>query len=294
MRVQVQTKTTDNPRNSKIGILSPKTIRDEGMMNITFHSYRGGTGKTIISANLALILALKGNKICLLDMDLRAPSLISTFENKKKFWINDYLNRICEIDNVLNDYTPGTNKVGQLFVGLANPSTDAIRDISSKDRKWEMQALTRLLAMKNKFARENSFDYVIVDTSPGLQYSSINNIVAADLALVITSIDKSDLMGTQSMIHDFYDLFEKRTGIIVNKIPEGIPPKQIFQKFDSTNLPIIELISCSCELLKSGGDCLFALQNKEHPFTQKLYNLATKIDQQLKKNEIKLKPLLVC
>lgn len=214
--------------------------------------------------------------------------------NKKKFWINDYLNRICKIDNVLNDYTPGNTKLGKLFVGLANPSIEAIREISSKNKKWEMQALTRLLAMKNKFAAENSFDYVIVDTSPGLQYASINNIVAADLALVITSIDKSDLMGTQSMIHDRYDLFEKKTGIIVNKIPEGTPPKQIFQKFDSSNLPIIELISCSCEILKSEGAGLFALQNKDHPFTQNIHNLARKIDQQFKKNEIKLKAFLVC
>ena len=263
-------------------------------MIISVHSFKGGTGKTLLAANLALIYAMNGNRVCLLDMDLRAPSLFSTFENKKKFWINDYLIRICEIDHVLNDCTPGNNKLGKLFVGLANPSIEAMREISSKDRKWEMRALARLLAMKNKFAEENSFDYVIVDTSPGLQYSSINSIVVADLALVITSIEKSDLMGTQSMIHDLYDLYEKKTGIIVNKIPEGTPPKQIFQKLDSRNLPIIELISCSCEILKSGGDCLFALQNKDHPFTQKLHKLATKIDQQLKKNEIKLKAPPFC
>ena len=252
---------------------------------ITFHSYKGGTGKTLLSANLALIYAMKGGRVCLLDMDLRAPSLFATFENKKKFWINDYLNNICEIDQVLNDYTPHNNKSGNFFVGLANPSTEAMREMSSKDRKWEMQALTRLLAMRNKFAEENSFDYVIVDTSPGFKYSSINNIIVADLALVITSIDKSDLMGTRNMIHDLYELFEKKTGIIVNKVPEGTPPKQIFQKLYSSNFPIIELISCSCEILKSGGNCLFTLKNPEHPLTQKLHNLATKIDQQLQINE---------
>jgi len=258
-------------------------------MNITVHSYKGGTGKTMLSANLALIYAMKGKKVCLLDMDLRAPSLTSIFENKKRFWINDYLNRLCGIDQVLNDYTQYYTKSGKLFVGLANPSIEAIREISSKNRNWEMQALTHLLAMKNKFAEENSFDYVIVDTSPGLQYSSINNIVAADLVLVITSIDKSDLMGTQKMIHDLYDLFEKKTVIIVNKVPKGTPPKQTLQKLNSSNLPIIELIFCSCEILKSGSNCLFALKNPEHPFTQKLHNLATKIENQLQKNEIQMK-----
>jgi len=55
------------------------------------------------------------------------------------------------------------------------------------------------------------FDYVILDTSPGLQYSSINAIVSADVVLVVTSVDKSDVEGTQRMIHGLYELFEKKT-----------------------------------------------------------------------------------
>ena len=30
---------------------------------------------------------------------------------------------------------------GKFYVGLANPATEAIRDMSAKDRKWEMRAL---------------------------------------------------------------------------------------------------------------------------------------------------------
>ena len=165
-------------------------------MIVTFHSYKGGTGKTLLSVNLAMILADKGKKVCLLDLDLRAPSLNSTFKSDKKYWLNDYLNRACEIDSVITDCTPRYIKEGQLFVGLANPSTVAIREMSSKDRKWGMEALGRLLSLKNSLTNDMNFDYVICDSSPGLQYSSINAIVAADNVLVVTSTDKSDVEGT--------------------------------------------------------------------------------------------------
>ena len=139
-----------------------------------------------------------------------SPCLNSTFKNDKKYWINDYLNRACEINSVLTDCTPKYIKEGQLFVGLADPSTVAIREMSSKDRKWGMKALGRLLSLKNSLLKDMDFDYVIFDSSPGLQYSSINAIVVADMVLVVTSIDKSDLEGTQRMIHDLYKLYEKR------------------------------------------------------------------------------------
>ena len=116
-------------------------------MIVTLHSYKGGTGKTLLSVNLAMIFADKGKKVCLLDLDLRAPSLNSTFRNSKKYWINDYLNRACEIDGILTDSTPKYIKEGQLLVGLADPSTVASRVMSSKDSKWEMGALGRLLSL---------------------------------------------------------------------------------------------------------------------------------------------------
>jgi cellulose biosynthesis protein BcsQ len=214
-------------------------------MIITLHSYKGGTGKTLLSVNLATIFADKGKKVCLLDLDLRAPSLSSTFNNKNKFWVNDYLNKICKIESILTDCTPNYIKSGQLFVGLADPSTATIRDMASKDRKWEMEALGRLLSLKDTLLGDMNFDYVICDSSPGLQYSSINAIVAADAVLVVTSIDRSDLEGTQRMIEDLYDLYEKKTVIVVNKVPATILSGKTHLKIDTHHLPIVDLIPCS-------------------------------------------------
>ena len=193
--------------------------------------------------------------------------------------MNDYLNKTCKIDNILTECTPNYIKEGQLFVGLADPSTAAIRDMSSKDRKWGMKALCRLLSLKDSLLEDMGFDYVIFDSSPGLQYSSINAIVVADMVLVVTSIDRSDVDGTQRMIHDLYDLYEKKTGIIVNKVPQTILSERPHIKLDTHQLPIVDLVPCSCDGLQSGGDYLFAFEKKEQPVTHVLRKIATKIEQ---------------
>jgi MinD-like ATPase involved in chromosome partitioning or flagellar assembly len=248
---------------------------------IALHSYKGGTGKTLLSVNLATLFAKMGKKVCLLDLDLRAPSIHSIFKNETTHWVNDYLSKACKIENVLSDCTSKDMTKGKLFVGLANPSTDAIRDMESKDRKWEMEALGRLFALKNSLLKDMHFDYVFFDTSPGLQYSAINAIVSADIALVVMSTDRSDVEGTQRMMRDLYELFEKKTGIIINKVPfecfSGLLQKSNSIKLATYQLPIVGVVPCSCDILAAGGKCLFASEKPNHPFTKTLKEIAANL-----------------
>ena len=65
---------------------------------IAVHSYKGGTGKTSMSVNLAATFAKKGKKVCVFDLDFRAPSLFAILKTPNaEFWFNDYLNNTCEI-----------------------------------------------------------------------------------------------------------------------------------------------------------------------------------------------------
>jgi MinD-like ATPase involved in chromosome partitioning or flagellar assembly len=246
---------------------------------ITFHSYKGGTGKTLLSVNLGTLLANSGKKTCLLDLDFSAPSLHSIFKNvETEYWLNDYLNRACEIDKVLNECRSTYVAKGRMFVGLANPSAEAIRDMSSKDRKWEMEALGRLLSLKDSLLEGLHFDYVILDTSPGLQYSSINAVVSADFVLVITTLDESDIEGTQRMIQDLYRLFERKTAVILNKVPfDSLLLEKRERKFESLQLPVVGAIPCSCDILEAEG-YFFASNKPYHVLTRTLQEVAAKIE----------------
>src|SRR6478736_3963418 len=77
---------------------------------IAFHSYKGGTGKTTIASNLSAFLAKKGYNVCLLDLDVYAPSLQIYFEQEPKKWINDYLYSDARIDDVMTDLSFVTHK----------------------------------------------------------------------------------------------------------------------------------------------------------------------------------------
>jgi MinD-like ATPase involved in chromosome partitioning or flagellar assembly len=247
---------------------------------IALHSYKGGTGKTLLSVNLATLFAKMGKKVCLLDLDLRAPSIHSFFKNETQYWVNDYLSKACQIEKILSDCASGDMEKGKLFVGFANPSTEAIREMESKDRKWEMEALGRLFALRTSLLNGMRFDYVFFDTSPGLQYSSINAIVSADIVLVVLSQDKSDVEGTRRMMRDLYELFEKKTGIILNKIPLehlGVAQKNDSIKLATNQLPIVGAVPCSCDILAAGGKCLFASEKPEHPFTKTLEEIAANL-----------------
>jgi len=251
---------------------------------IAVHSYKGGTGKTLLSVNLAATFVQHGKKVCLMDIDFRAPSLYTLLKmGKVEFWLNDYLNGTCEIDKVLVDLSDRIQSNGKLYVGFANPATEAIREMSSKDRKWEMRALGRLLALRNSILNDNGFDYLIFDTSPGLQYSSINAIVASDLVVVATTFDRSDVDGTKRMLHELYDLFEKKTELVLNKVLNDFSSKAMKEEMQSKikdiyQVPVLGIVPCFCDVLKAEGGIIFANERKTHPFAKILDEIATKIE----------------
>ena len=244
-------------------------------MIITLHSFKGGTGKTLLTTNLALMLAKSGKRVCLIELDFSAPSFFAIFRQEAFFWINDYLAKACRIESALTDCSTKDMGKGKLFVGFANPSTEAIRAMASKDRRWEIEALTRLFSLKDMLQQDLHFDYVFLDTSPGLQYSSINAIISADIVLVVTSTDKSDVEGTQRMIHDLYEIFEKKTAIIMNRIPLERCPSLRQEPLEP---PLMGVISCSCDIARARAKGVIQIENLNPAFAKTMQEIVDKIE----------------
>jgi len=183
---------------------------------MTIHSHRGGTGKTLLATNLAASYSRK-EKVCLLDYDLRAPSLLNVFEAPEpEYWLNDFLNDDCEIDECIHEVSPN------MYVGFACPNAEAIREMMGKSRSWETGALSKTVSLK-KSLDNLGFSKLIFDTAPGLLYSSINAVIGSDIIALVMRMDALDILGTKEMVKGVYELLEKPTFIVVNMV---LPPQQ--------------------------------------------------------------------
>jgi len=256
---------------------------------ISIHSSRGGTGKTVIATNLAATYANKGLNIALLDLDFRAPSLTTVFSkgirSPIKHWLNDFLDGQCKIEQALINVSEGYNLKGRLLIGLANPAIEAIRNIMEKSSAWEVTAVKKLFSLRSTLFNDMNIDCCIFDTSPGVQYSSINSVISSDISVIVTTLDALDLKGVKNMLAELYDAFEKRTVVLVNKV---FPETRIWSSERQKDLisqmekdlkhPMIGVIPCYCDVLQAKRTSLLAVDQPSHPFLGNLKEIAEKLE----------------
>lgn len=75
---------------------------------ISIHSFRGGTGKSNTTANLAALLALRGQRVGVIDTDIASPGIHVLFgldDTGLGRSLNDYLWRRCSIEQTAHDVT---------------------------------------------------------------------------------------------------------------------------------------------------------------------------------------------
>jgi MinD-like ATPase involved in chromosome partitioning or flagellar assembly len=253
---------------------------------IAIHSSRGGTGKTVIATNLAAILANQGFNVALLDLDFRAPSLATVFSEAIKIpvkcWLNDFLNGKCDAEQTLMGVSERYNLKGRLLIGLANPDITAVRNIMEKSRAWEVTAVRKLFSLLSTLNRMK-VDFCISDTSPGVQYSSINAIASSDLSIIITTMDSLDLKGTEDMLVELYDALDKKAVVLMNKFsPETrIKPNEngkLANKLEKIlKHQIIGVIPCYCDVLQTERTAIITIEKPNHPFTKDLTKIAEKL-----------------
>ena len=257
---------------------------------LAFHSYKGGTGKTTVITNLAVRLAMMGKRVCLLDFDLYAPSLTTYFQKNPDTYLNSLLVGEAEISDVLVDLSSELGLNGKLFIGFSSPNKDCIHEIEIRhNMKWQYTALKRVIAAKKELFSKYKIDYLLIDTSPGVRYWSINVLAIADILFLLMKINEMDIYGTKQMIEDIYNSLTKfgsKYFLILNKVPGASPMhefqntnKQIISEIEKTmGIKIIESIPCFCEIQFSQHEFLYALKAPNHAFSERVNSIADKIN----------------
>ena len=213
---------------------------------IAFHSYKGGTGKTTIAANLAALLAKKGYRVFLLDLDVYAPSLHSYFNMNPKRWINDFLNGSADVGDIIVDVTSALADVpsageqekikGKLWLGFSSPRKEEIYRLeggSGKQETSKIQLLRRFILLREQLISLHDADYIIIDTSPGIRYWSINALAVADTLFLTLKMGDLDIEGTRKMAEEIYGSFTKfgaRSYLVMNRVAGYCTPIHVTNK----------------------------------------------------------------
>jgi AAA domain len=88
-------------------------MREASGRIVTFYSYKGGTGRTMLLSNVAWILASAGKRVLAIDWDLEAPGLHQYFH---PFLIDPRLEATSGLIDMILDY------VDQAVTPLADSS----------------------------------------------------------------------------------------------------------------------------------------------------------------------------
>jgi tyrosine-protein kinase Etk/Wzc len=109
-----------------------------------------GEGKSFVTANLGISLALMGKKVVLIELDLRKPKLADAFGIDRKVGITNYLIEQKEAVEIIRNTT-----VNNLFLIPSGPIPPNPSELLLNGRMQEL--LTYL---------EGQFDYILIDTAP--------------------------------------------------------------------------------------------------------------------------------
>ncbi|HEY0579617.1 MAG TPA: ParA family protein [Candidatus Nitrosocosmicus sp.] len=282
---------------------------------IALHSYKGGTGKTTIAANLSTLLVSKGFNVLLIDMDVYAPSLHVYFNSKPEKWMNNYLLDDLEFSDVIYDFTSiiqdfypsalSSNKKKGIFnIVFSNPKKEEITSLDFQNRdSSKSQMLKKMLYLREKSNSDINYDFIILDTSPGIRPWSINALAIADIIILSLKMDHIDIEGTKQMAIDVYKSFINfgaKSYLLLNRIAGYCKPSQTNKeliskpgRFEFTMLEqsetmmelenylkmdIVSTIPCYCDIQFERQEFITVLKYPNHPFVDKMNELINKIN----------------
>lgn len=172
--MESQESLTINP-GPVISVSRPRPRRAGLAKKQLFLNYKGGTGKTSISAAYGYCLARLGKRVLMVDLDAQAH--LSACLNQDSLYRNKSLYSVILKEENLKDIIVDTTLPN---LKLA-PSSIALSSLELPLFRMPMRELRLRKILKSV---ERDFDYIIVDPAPSISLLGLNAILAADEILI--------------------------------------------------------------------------------------------------------------
>lgn len=245
---------------------------------ISIHSYRGGTGKSNTTANVATLIAATGKRVGVVDTDIQSPGIHVLFgmeEDDMENSLNDYLWGNCSISEASYDVTDN----------LDNPIDGKIFLIPSSLKAGEIARVLRegydvglLDSGFQELVQELELDVLLIDTHPGLNEETLLSIAISDKVVLLLRPDSQDYMGTSVTVEVARKLDVAELLMVINKVPDVFDFDEVKAQVEKTySAEVAAIMPHSDELMILGSAGIFVQKYPDNPVTEALVQLADRI-----------------
>ena len=187
---------------------------DYSVKVVSIINYKGGVGKTTITANLAAELAEKGKRVLAIDLDPQTNltfSFISTAEwgdfyeknQTIKFWFDAIVDGMCTVPSFCD---LAVNKMNVDIIcshlGLINIDLELAAGLAAGTEKQQHRNFIKTFSyIKNELVRhKNLYDIVLFDCPPNFSVVTKNALIASDYYLIPAKLDYLSTLGIDTLI----------------------------------------------------------------------------------------------
>jgi len=238
---------------------------------ISVHSFRGGTGKSNTTANVAALLAEQGMRVGVVDTDILSPGIHVLFglvEEKMVHSLNDYLWGICNVEDAAIDIT----------ANLGNPVNGKIYLIPSSMKTGDIARILRegydvglLNDGYERLIKRLNLDFLLIDTHPGLNEETLLSIAISDVLLIVMRPDAQDFQGTAVTVEVARQLSVPLMRLIVTKTPQIFDSQMVKQRVEnSLQCEVAAILPHSDEMMALASEGVFVMKYPGHPMVRLL------------------------
>jgi len=245
---------------------------------ISIHSFRGGTGKSNTTANLAAILASQGHRVGVVDTDIQSPGIHVLFAldpTEVGYALNDFLWERCSIGDAAYDVTTrlGQPVPGKVYLIPSSLRTGEITRILRDG--YDVSVLCEgLRALTNELA----LDYLLIDTHPGLNEETLLSMAISNALVIIMRPDHQDYQGTSVTVEIARSLEVPKLLIVVNKTPASFDVAEVEARVSQTyNCEVGAVIPHSDELMSLASAGVFSMRLPYHALTETYRALVARV-----------------